>query len=73
MLQVAAQFTAPARITQAGLWVDGRAIPGEPKGSPSRFTVYGPTPRLAKGTHTAAAFAQAGGGARVTVWTFRVR
>jgi hypothetical protein len=73
VLQVAAEFTAPTRIVQAGLWVDGRAIGGDPKGSPTRFTVYGATPRLAVGTHTAAAFAEAGGAARVKVWTFRVR
>jgi hypothetical protein len=73
VLQVAAEFSAPTRILQAGLWVDGRAISGDPKGSPTRFTVYGPTPRLAAGRHTAAAFAQAGLGARVRLWTFRVR
>ena len=73
VLQVAAEFTAPTRIVQAGLWVDGHAIPGDPKGSAKRFTVYGATPRLASGTHTAAAFAQAGGAARVKLWTFRVR
>jgi hypothetical protein len=73
VLQVAAEFSAPTKITQAGLWVDGHAIPGDPKGSPKRFTVYGATPRLARGTHTAGAFAEAGGAARVTLWTFRVR
>jgi hypothetical protein len=73
VLQVAAEFTAPTRIVQAGLWVDGHAIPGDPKGSAKRFTVYGASPRLASGTHTAAAFAQAGGAARVKLWTFRVR
>jgi hypothetical protein len=73
VLQVAAEFSAPARIVQAGLWVDGHAIPGDPKGSTKRFTVYGATPRLAPGTHTAAAFAEAGGAARVMLWTFRVR
>ncbi|MDX6508669.1 MAG: hypothetical protein QOG81_421, partial [Gaiellaceae bacterium] len=38
-----------------------------------KFTMYGPTPRLAVGVHTAAAFAEAGGSARVRLWTFRVR
>jgi hypothetical protein len=73
VLQVAAELSAPTRIMQAGLWVDGHAIPGDPKGSPTRFTVYGPTPRLARGAHTAAAFAEAGGAALVKLWTFRVR
>ena len=73
VLQVAAELSAPVRITQGGLWVDGHAIPGDPKGSPKRFTVYGPTPRLKSGAHTAAAFAEAGGAALVKLWTFRVR
>jgi hypothetical protein len=73
ILQVAAELSAPTRIIQGGLWVDGRAIPGDPKGSPTRFTVYGPTPRLKSGVHTAAAFAEAGGAALVKLWTFRVR
>jgi hypothetical protein len=73
VLQVAAELSAPSKIVQAGLWVDGHAIPGEPKGSSTRFTVYGPTPRLKSGVHTAAAFAEAGGAALVKLWTFRVR
>jgi hypothetical protein len=73
VLQVAAELSAPSKIVQAGLWVDGRAVAGEPAGSDRRFTVYGPTPRLASGVHTAAAFALAGGAARVKLWTFRVR
>ena len=73
ILQVAAELSAPSKIVQAGLWVDGHAIPGEPKGSSTRFTVYGPTPRLKSGAHTAAAFAEAGGAALVKLWTFRVR
>ena len=73
VLQVAAELSAPTRITQAGLWVDGRAIPGDPKGSATRFTVFGPTPRLKSGVHTAAAFAEASGAALVKLWTFRVR
>jgi hypothetical protein len=73
ILQVAAELSAPTKIVQAGLWVDGHAVPGEPVGSSKRFTIYGPTPRLARGLHTAAAFAEAGGAARVKLWTFRVR
>jgi hypothetical protein len=73
VIQVAAELSAPSKIGQAGLWVDGRAIPGTPKGSSTRFTVYGPTPRLKSGVHTAAAFAEAGGSALVRLWKFRVR
>lgn len=73
VMQVAAELSAPSKIVQAGLWVDGHAVPGQPVGSSKRFTVYGPTPRLAPGLHTAAAFAEAGDAARVRLWTFRVR
>ncbi len=73
VLQVAAEFSAPAKIVQAGLWVDGRAVPGEPHGSPTHFTAYGATRRLARGVHTAAAFAETGGAARAVVWSFRIR
>ena len=73
VLQVAAEFSAPTRIVQAGLWVDGRAVPGQPHGSPTRFTAFGATPRLARGVHTAAAFAETGGAGRAVVWSFRVR
>jgi hypothetical protein len=73
VLQVAAELSARAKIMQAGLWVDGHAVPGQPVGSANRFTVYGASPRLVSGGHTAAAFAEAGGAARVTLWKFRVR
>ncbi len=73
IVQVAAEFSPPSKIVQAGLWVDGKAVPGRPHGSTTRFTVYGSTPRLARGLHTAAAFAEAGGAARAVVWSFRVR
>jgi len=73
VLQVAAEFSAPVKIVQAGLWVDGKAVPGEPHGSPTRFTAFGASPRLAPGTHTAAAFAEAGSAARAVVWSFRER
>ena len=73
VLQVAAEFSAPTRIAQAGLWVDGKAVPGQPRGTPTRFTAFGTTPRLARGLHTAAAFAEAGEAARAVVWSFRVR
>jgi hypothetical protein len=73
VLQVAAQVSAPSKIVQAGLWVDNHAVAGQPVGSATRFTMYGPSPRLASGVHTAAAFAEARGAARVRLWTFRVR
>ncbi len=71
--QVAAEFSAPKRIDQAGLWLDGTAIPAEPRGGPRKFTAYGSTPELKPGWHNVVAFAEAGGTARATAWTFRVR
>jgi hypothetical protein len=71
--QVAAEFSAPTRLVQAGLWVDGKAIAAEPRGSPRRFTAFGSSGKLAPGWHSVVAFAEAGGTALATDWTFRVR
>jgi hypothetical protein len=71
--QVAAEFSAPTPLVQAGLWVDGKAIPAEPRGSPRRFTAFGSTGTLKPGRHSVVAFAEAGGSAKATAWTFRVR
>lgn len=71
--QVAAEFSAPARLAEAGLWVDGKAIPAEPNGDPRRFTAYGSTGKLRPGWHSVVAFAEAGGSAVARAWTFRVR
>jgi hypothetical protein len=71
--QVAAEFSAPTPIVQAGLWVDGKAIPAEPRGSPRKFTAFGSTGKLKPGWHSVVAFVEAGGSAKATAWTFRVR
>jgi hypothetical protein len=71
--QVAAEFSAPTRIVQAGLWVDGKAIAAEPRGNPRRFTAFGSSGKLSRGWHSVVAFAEAGGTAFATDWTFRVR
>ena len=71
--QVAAEFSAPTPLVQAGLWVDGKAIPAEPRGSPRRFTAFGSSGTLKPGWHSVVAFAEAGGSAKATAWTFRVR
>jgi hypothetical protein len=71
--QVAAEFRAPTPLVQAGLWVDGKAIPAEPRGTPRRFTAFGSTGKLKPGWHTVVAFAEAGGSGKATAWTFRVR
>jgi hypothetical protein len=71
--QVAAEFSAPVRIVQAGLWVDGKAIAAEPRGTPRTFTAFGSSGTLAPGWHSVVAFGEAGGSALATAWTFRVR
>jgi len=71
--QVAAEFSAPVRVVQAGLWVDGKAIAAEPRGNPRTFTAFGSSGTLARGWHNVVAFAEAGGSALATAWTFRVR
>jgi hypothetical protein len=71
--QVAAQFSAPTRIVQAGLWIDGKAIAADPRGSSKKFTAFGPTPKLRPGWHSVVAFGEAGGSATARAWTFRVK
>ena len=73
VVQLAAQFSAPNRILQAGLWVDSRAVHAKPHGTSTRFTAYGATPRLRAGRHYAVAFAGSVGSAQATIWTFRIR
>jgi hypothetical protein len=71
--QVAAEFSAPTRLDQAGLWVDGKAIAAEPRGTPRKFTAFGSSGTLKPGWHSVVAFGEAGGSAGATAWTFRVR
>jgi hypothetical protein len=71
--QVAAEFSAPTRVVQAGLWVDGKAIPAEPRGSPRKFTAFGSSGKLRRGWHSVVAFAESGGSALARGWAFRVR
>jgi len=73
--QVAAELTAPTALVESGLWVDGVAL--LQKGgslSPRRETSYGaPEAPLARGTHTAVAYARTATHATAVAWTFRVR
>ena len=71
--QVAAEFSARAKIVQGGLWLDGSAIAGTTSGTARRFTAYGASPILTPGPHVVVAFAEAGGHATAVAWSFRVR
>ena len=71
--QVAAEFSALVAIEDAGLWLDGKAIDAVTRGSAEKYTAYGATPPLRRGYHVVVAFAEAGGTATATAWSFRVR
>lgn len=71
--QVAAEFSALVAINDAGLWLDGEALPAKTAGTPLRYTAFGPSPPLRRGYHTVVAFAESGGSATATAWSFRVR
>jgi hypothetical protein len=71
--QVAAQFSAPKPIVQAGLWVDGKAIAADPRGTSRKYTAFGATPKLKPGRHSVVAFAESASSATARAWTFRVK
>jgi hypothetical protein len=71
--QVAAEFSALVAIEDAGLWLDGAALAAKSAGSAVKYTAYGATPPLRRGFHTVVAFAETGGTAAATAWSFRVR
>jgi hypothetical protein len=73
--QIAAEVKAGARIEDAGLWLDGRALPARGGGSPDHtaLTMFADSGPLAGGRHSAVAFAATRGAARVYAWTFRAR
>jgi hypothetical protein len=72
--QVAAQLTAPTRLVESGLWVDGIEILEKGGGlSPTHGTIYGATNGLSKGRHVVVAYARTATAATAVAQTFRVR
>lgn len=74
--QLAAEVGANRRITEAGLWFDGRAFPsrGGATADGRHLTMFGEAPQpLRAGRHTVVAFAVAGREASALAWTFSVR
>lgn len=70
--QVAAEFKAPSAILEAGLWIDGRAVPARGGGvSPSYLTVFAEVRELRAGAHSTVAFVLAGEDAGALAWPFR--
>lgn len=72
--QVAAELVGNAPLAESALWVDGVEVPEKGGGlDPKRGTIYGaPVSPLAKGEHTAVAFARTATHATAVAWTFRV-
>lgn len=72
--QVAAELVGDAPLAESALWVDGVEVLEKGGGlSPTRGTIYGaPASPLAKGEHTAVAFARTAQHATAVAWTFKV-
>ncbi len=72
LVHVAAEFKAPTAISEAGLWLDGRAVPAKGGGvSASYLTVFGEAGELAFGAHSMVAFVVAGDEAAALAWPFQ--
>jgi hypothetical protein len=72
--QVAAQLTAPARLVESGLWVDGAELLEKGGGlTPTRGTIYGATNNLARGKHVVVAYARTATAATAVARSFLVR
>jgi hypothetical protein len=70
--QVAAEFRAPSAILEAGLWVDGRAVPARSGGvSPSYVTIFSEVGHLQLGSHSTVAFVLTDEDAGALAWPFR--
>jgi len=72
--QVAAELRAPTKLAESALWVDGVELLEKGGGlTPTKGTIYGaPAAPLAKGRHTAIAYARTGTQAFAVAWTFSV-
>ena len=72
--QVAAALSAGDDLAESALWVDGVELLEKGGGlTPTKGTIYGaPAAPLAKGRHTAIAYARTGTQAFAVAWTFSV-
>jgi hypothetical protein len=72
--QVAATLSAGGDLAESALWVDGVELLEKGGGlSPTKGTIYGaPAAPLAKGRHTAIAYARTATHAFAVAWTFSV-
>ncbi|HET7127578.1 MAG TPA: hypothetical protein VFJ93_00710 [Gaiellaceae bacterium] len=72
--QVAAELSAGTDLVDSALWVDGIELLGKGGGiTPTRGTIYGaPAASLARGRHTAIAYARTATNALAVSWSFSV-
>ena len=72
--QVAAALSAGDELAESALWVDGVELLEKGGGlTPTKGTIYGaPAAPLAKGRHTASAYARTATHALAVAWTFSV-
>lgn len=74
--QVAAGIEANAGIIEAGVWLDGQAVPGRASGAGDarRLTIFGEsTDRIPRGPHAVVAFASTFAEASALAWMFTYR
>ena len=72
--QVAAELTAPTKLVESTLWVDGQELLVKGGGlTPTRGTIYGATSDLAKGKHVVVAYARTANAATAVARVFTVR
>ena len=72
--QVAAELSAPTRLVESALWVDGVELLEKGGGlTPTRGTIYGATNGLAKGKHVVVAYARTATAATAVARSFTVR
>ena len=69
--QLAAGAKATAPIAEAGLWLDGQAVPGRTAGTPADVTMFSDSRgRLPAGPHAIVAFAATFADASALAWNF---
>jgi hypothetical protein len=72
--QVAVELSAKKPLIESGMWVDGKELVVKGGGlTATKGTIYGaPGMPLAKGTHTAVAYARTAEHAHAVLWMFGV-
>jgi hypothetical protein len=70
-VRVAAEVRSDARVVEAGLWLDGRSVPGRLALTAGAATMFSQdAPPLVAGPHAVVAFASTRGDASAIAWVF---